>query len=65
MGDDTEVVTLEEQQKWIEKELKKWKLAASHTRKEAEEQQLIAVGAGKLANLNIQLAKYKLCVLTF
>ena len=38
MGNDTEVVTLEEQQKQIEKELKKWKLAASHTRKEAEEQ---------------------------
>jgi len=61
---DTAVATLEERQKRIEKELKKRKLAASRTRKEAEEKQLIAAGAGKLANSNIQLTKY-LRVLTF
>ena len=68
MDDDTAVATLEERQKWIEKELKKRKLAASRTRKEVEEQQLIAAGAGKLAKSNIQLTiqltKY-LRVLTF
>ena len=42
---DTAVATLEEQQKRIEKELKKRKIAASRTRKE-EERRLIAAGEG-------------------
>ena len=58
------VAALEEMQKRIEKELKKWKLAASCARKEEEEWQLIVAGEGMLANSNLQLTKY-LYLLTF
>jgi hypothetical protein len=51
--DDTAVATLKKRQKQIKMELKEWKLAASHTRKEEEERWLIAAGEGELANLNI------------
>jgi len=64
MDNDTAVATLEEQQKRIEKELKKRKIAASRTRKEQEDQWLIAAGEGELANANIQPTRC-LLVLTF
>ena len=66
MDDDTHmaVTTLEERQKRIEMEVKKRKLAASRTRKEEEERQLITAGEGELANSNIQLTRC-LHVLTF
>ena len=63
-NDDTAVATLKEWQKRIEMELKKQKLATSHTRKEEEERQLVAAGEGELANLNIQPTRC-LHVLTF
>jgi hypothetical protein len=64
MDDDVAVATLEEQQMRIEKELKRRKIAASRTRKEEEERQLITAGEGELANSNIQPTRC-LHVLTF
>lgn len=64
MDDDMAVATVEEQQKQIENELKKQKLAASCTRKEEVEGWLITAGEGELANSNVQLT-ICLHVLTF